>query len=96
MNGVNQVNDEVRQFVLGVLNEMGYEATETDGNTPMGPAGLALESLAVAELSIFVEDPYHVRFGDDEMETLALMTISQLVDEIVVRMEAAKAGSTSE
>jgi len=96
MNGVKQVNDEVNKFVLGALTEMGYDATETDGNTPMGPAGLELESLAVAELSILVEDTYHVRFGDDEMEALALMTISQLVDEIVVRMEAAKAGSSSE
>lgn len=96
MNGVNQVNDEVRQFVLGALNDMGYDANEADANTPMGPSGLELESLAVAEFSMLIEDTYRVKFGDDEMEALALMTISQLIDEIVVRMEAAKAGSTSE
>lgn len=90
------MNDNVRQFVVDALDEMNYDVTDTDDNTPMGPAGLDLESLAVAELAIRVEDTYQVKFGDDEMEALALMTISQLVDEIMARMEAAKAGSSPE
>lgn len=87
---------EVRQFVIDALDEMNYDVTDSDDNTPMGPAGLDLESLAVAELSIRVEDTYQVKFGDDEMEAMALMTISQFVDEIVVRMATAGAGSLPE
>ena len=90
------MNDEVRQFVVDALDEMNYHVTDTDDDILMGPTGLDLESLAVAELAIRVEDTYQVRFGDDEMEAMALMTISQFVAEIGARMEAAKAGSSPE
>ena len=85
------MNAEVHQFMIDSLREMNYEVNATDDSTLLGPDGLDLESLAVAELALRVEDTYRVKFGDDEMEKLALMTISEFVDEIVARLDMAEA-----
>jgi len=42
---------------------------DVDGETTLGPAGLDLESLAVAELAVRVEDEYGVKFTDEEQES---------------------------
>ncbi|MBW5251987.1 acyl carrier protein [Streptomyces sp. P01-B04] len=68
---------------------MNYDVSEVTGDTPLGPAGLDLESLSVAEVAIQVEDTYGVKFEEDEMETVALLTVAGLVKEIVDRVSAA-------
>ncbi|MEE1816880.1 acyl carrier protein [Streptomyces sp. NPDC004288] len=80
---------EVTQFVIEALQNMNYDVTDVTGETPLGPAGLDLESLSVAEIAIQVEDTYGVKFEEDEMETVALLTVSGLVQEIVKRAATA-------
>ncbi|GAA3308579.1 acyl carrier protein [Streptomyces cinereospinus] len=82
---------EVEQFVIKALENMNYDVSEVTGDTPLGPAGLDLESLSVAEIAIQVEDTYGVKFEEDEMESVALFTVSGLVKEIVDRASAAAA-----
>ncbi|MEU3413178.1 MULTISPECIES: phosphopantetheine-binding protein [unclassified Streptomyces] len=82
---------EVEKFIIEALQNMNYDVSEVTGDTPLGPAGLDLESLSVAEIAIQVEDTYGVKFEEDEMETVALLTVSGLVKEIVDRASAAAA-----
>jgi acyl carrier protein len=44
-----------------------------------------LESLALADLSVRVEDRFGVRFSDDESEQLALMTVGEFTSEVAGR-----------
>ncbi|CAL9629268.1 hypothetical protein SUDANB176_06039 [Streptomyces sp. enrichment culture] len=82
---------EVETFIIEALKNMNYDVSDVTGETPLGPAGLDLESLSVAEIAIQVEDTYGVKFEEDEMESLALLTVSGLVKEIVERAAAAAA-----
>lgn len=82
---------EVEKFIIEALQNMNYDVSDVTGETPLGPAGLDLESLSVAEIAIQVEDTYGVKFEEDEMETVALLTVSGLVKEIVERASTAAA-----
>ncbi|WP_327233351.1 acyl carrier protein [Streptomyces sp. NBC_01317] len=85
------MTSEVEKFVIEALANMNYDVSEVTGDTPLGPAGLDLESLSVAEIAIQVEDTYGVKFEEDEMESVALFTVAGLVKEIVNRASAAAA-----
>ena len=50
--------DEIRQFVLDSLTDMNYSIDDIDDDTVLGPAGADLESLALAELAVRVEDQF--------------------------------------
>ncbi|MEU9201082.1 acyl carrier protein [Streptomyces sp. NPDC048332] len=83
------MSTEVEKFIIEALANMNYDVSDVTGDTPLGPAGLDLESLSVAEVAIQVEDTYGVKFEEDEMETVALLTVAGLVKEIVDRVAAA-------
>jgi acyl carrier protein len=85
------MNDEIRQFLLESLTEMKYPTDEIDGDTVLGPAGVDLESLALAELAMRVEDRFGVRFNEDEAETFAAMTVGEFCEAVAVRAQAASA-----
>lgn len=78
--------DEVTAFIIDALSNMNHDMSEVTADSSLGPAGLDLESLSVAEIAVQVEDTYGVRFTEDDMEGLALMSISDLADEIVKRV----------
>ncbi len=80
------MKDEVRDFVIAQLQDMNYDVDGIDDDTTLGPAGVDLESLALADLSVRVEDKYGVRFSDDESEQLALMTVGEFTTEVASRV----------
>ncbi|GAA1970687.1 acyl carrier protein [Kitasatospora viridis] len=82
------MNDDVYTFLTEVLADMNYDTAAVTPETELGPNGLDMESLAIAEVSIQVEDRYGVKFEEDEAEQLALMNLGQLVEEIVKRAAA--------
>ncbi|MFF7988942.1 phosphopantetheine-binding protein [Kitasatospora xanthocidica] len=82
------MQDRIRAFVLAALTEMQYDVTEVTGDTDLGPAGLDLESLALADLSVQVEDEYGIKFDLDEMETTALMTLDEFTADVARRIDA--------
>ncbi|WP_033217939.1 acyl carrier protein [Kitasatospora phosalacinea] len=84
--------DEIRAFVLSALREMNYDTTEVDDDTRLGPAGADLESLALAELGVRVEERFGVRFDDDEAELLGTMTVGEFGAAVAARLESAAAG----
>ena len=71
---------------------MNYDVSEVTGDTDLGPAGLDLESLAVAELAVQVEDKFGVKFTDEDTEQLALMTLDEFAAEVTGRIAVAAAG----
>ncbi|MGW6282396.1 acyl carrier protein [Kribbella sp. NPDC055071] len=80
------MQDDVRAFVIAQLQDMNYDTEGIDDDTTLGPAGVDLESLALADLSVRVEDRYGVRFSDDESEQLALMTVGEFTAEVAGRV----------
>lgn len=84
------MNDEISRFLIDTLGQMNYDVSDIDGDSTLGPAGADLESLALAELSIRVEDRYGVRFSEDEAEKLAVMTIGEFAAAVAVRLDPAR------
>ncbi|WP_329003398.1 acyl carrier protein [Kribbella sp. NBC_00709] len=80
------MKDEVRAFVIAQLQDMNYDTEGIDDDTTLGPAGVDLESLALADLSVRVEDRFGVRFSDEESEQLALMTVGEFTAEVAGRV----------
>jgi acyl carrier protein len=83
--------DEIRQFVLDSLTDMNYSTEGIGDETTLGPAGADLESLALAELAVRVEDKFGVRFDDDEAERLAGMTVGEFCQTVASRISPASA-----
>jgi acyl carrier protein len=88
------MKDEIRRFVIDSLREMNYDVDDLDDDTTLGPAGVDLESLALAELAVRVEDKYGVKFDEDESERLAAMTVGDFVAHVAAELEPATAGSS--
>jgi acyl carrier protein len=84
--GRDHVNEEIREFILNALKEMNYDVSDVTGDTDLGPAGLDLESLAVAELAVRVEDRFGLKFTDEDGEELALMTLDEFTAEVGSRI----------
>ena len=79
------MRQEIREFVISSLKEMNYDVDGIDDDTTLGPAGVDLESLALADLAVRVEDRFHVRFGEDESEQIALMSVGEFVAAVADR-----------
>ena len=83
------MTDEIRQFVFDSLTEMNYSTEDIDDDTTLGPAGADLESLAMAELAVRVEDRFGVKFDDDEAEQLTGMTVGEFCHTVALRIQPA-------
>ncbi|MFJ8203844.1 MULTISPECIES: acyl carrier protein [Micromonospora] len=82
------MRDQVRTFVVEQLADMNYDVDELDDDTTLGPSGVDLESLALADLAVRVEDRYGLKFADDESEKLALMTVGEFTTMVADRVAA--------
>ena len=82
------MRDEVRTFVIEQLADMNYDVEDIDDDTTLGPSGVDLESLALADLAVRVEDRYGLKFDDDESEKLALMTVGEFTAMVADRVAA--------
>ncbi|WP_026425281.1 acyl carrier protein [Actinokineospora inagensis] len=88
--------EEVRAFVIDALVGLQYATPDVSGDTQLGPAGLDLESLSMAELTVQLEDRFGVKIDEDEIEQVSLMTIDEFVDNIAARLEPVAEGSVRE
>jgi acyl carrier protein len=79
---------DVRQFVIEAIAAMNYPVDDVNADTPLGSAGIDLESLAVAELAVRVEDEFGVKFADEEAEEMAGMTVGEFANAILARSAA--------
>jgi acyl carrier protein len=77
---------EIREFVIASLRDMNYDVEGVDDDTTLGPSGVDLESLALADLAVRVEDRFGVRFEDEESEELAQMTVGEFTATVADRV----------
>jgi acyl carrier protein len=89
------MQEKVRDFVINALREMNYDVSDVTGDTDLGPAGLDLESLALADLAVQVEDAFGVKFGLDEMETTAMMTLDEFAAAVAGRITVVPAAGNA-
>ncbi|MGA8115768.1 MAG: phosphopantetheine-binding protein [Actinocatenispora sp.] len=66
---------------------MNFDVDDATAESLLGPGGVDLDSLAVAELALRIEDTYGVKFAEDEMEGLVVMTLGEFANEIVRHAE---------
>ena len=83
------MKDDIRQYLIGALVKMGFDPEAVDGSSSLGPAGIDLDSLAVADLVMQLEDRFGVHIDEDETERFAMMTIDQIAEESASRLPAA-------
>jgi acyl carrier protein len=79
---------DVVAFTIEALRQMNFDVDGADGETVFGPAGVDLDSLAVAELALRVEDAYGVKFGEEDMERLAIMSLGEFAADVSARAQA--------
>jgi len=89
------MQERIQEFVIAALAGMNYDVDGITGDTDLGPAGLDLESLALAELSVQVEDEFGIKFDMDEMETTALMTLDEFTADVARRIATAATGTAA-
>lgn len=83
------MSDEVVAFTISTLGQMNFDVEDAGAETVFGPAGVDLDSMAVAELALRIEDTYGVKFGEEELEALATMTIGEFATEVTSRSGSA-------
>jgi acyl carrier protein len=83
------MRDQVYRFVLDSLRDMNYSVDGVGEDTTLGPAGVDLESLALAELGVRVEDRFGVKFADEEADELASYTVGEFASIVAERYEMA-------
>ncbi len=89
-------SDDVRDFSIRSLKEMNYDVSDVSDDSVLGPAGLDLESLAIAELAVRIEDEYKVTFTDEEQESVGTWTLGEFVATVTTRLtEKAGAGDSA-
>jgi acyl carrier protein len=82
------MSDEVVTFTVDALRQMNFDVEDADRETVFGPAGVDLDSMAVAELALRIEDAYGVKFSEEDMEGLAVMTIGEFATEVTARSDS--------
>ncbi|MFJ5229934.1 acyl carrier protein [Kitasatospora sp. NPDC088391] len=87
------MQEKIREFILTTLASMNYDVSQVTSETDLGPAGLDLESLALADLAVQVEEEFGIRFELDDMESTALMTIDEFSAEVAARIEKTSVGT---
>ena len=89
------MDEDIRQFVISALNEMNYDVSDVTGDTDLGPTGLDIGSLSLAELALHIEDEFRVKFDEDEVDELSRMTLDEFAALVSGRI-AAIAGNKPE
>jgi acyl carrier protein len=77
--------DSIRAFIIDSLRAMNYDVEGVSDDTELGPRGVDLESLALAELALRVEDRFAVKFDWDEADELAQLTVAEFCDLVIAR-----------
>jgi acyl carrier protein len=77
--------EEILAFTTRSLEEMNLEIVSTDPEVMLGPSGLDLDSLAVAELAARLEDSYGLIFPEGEIEQLAIMTLGEFAEMVATQ-----------
>ncbi len=79
------MSDDVVTFILSALGEMSFDVENAGPDSLFGPAGIDLDSIAVVELAVRIQDTYGVTFADEHLERLAVATVGEFAAEVAGR-----------
>lgn len=82
------MTEEVLRAVLEALRQMNYDTSEVTSDTVLGPDGLDLESIAVAELAVRLQDQFGVQFDDEDIEQFIGITLGRFAELVALKVEA--------
>jgi acyl carrier protein len=82
--------ETIRQFIFSSLQDMNYDIEGIDDDTQLGPRGVDVASLSLAELAVRVEDEFGVKFSEEEAEELAGKTVGEFCAIVAERMPVTK------
>lgn len=88
--------ETIRESVKAALVDMNYDISELTDDMVLGPAGLDLESLAVAELAVRIEDDFGVKFSNEELPGMGNLTLEGFAALVVERLGAASPAGPAE
>ncbi len=83
--------ETIRQFIFSSLQAMNYDTDDIGDDTQLGPRGVDVASLALAELAVRVEDEFGVKFSEEEAEELAAKTVGEFCVIVAERISQSKA-----
>jgi acyl carrier protein len=83
--GSRMNRDSILEFIIDSLRTMNYDVEGIGNDTELGPRGADLESLALAELAIRVEDRFAVTFDKVETGELAVLTVGEFCEIVAAR-----------
>lgn len=86
------LHKEIREFVLStIVEDMNHplDSDEINDDSPLGSAGIDLDSLSLIELTMRLERRFGVQFPDTDIEPVGAMKLGELVDDVVGRGAAA-------
>ena len=84
------MSEEVIAFTIDALRQMNFDVDGAGEQTVLGPAGIDLDSLAVAELALRIEDGFGVKFAEEDVDGLATMTLGEFAADVAGRAAARK------
>jgi acyl carrier protein len=79
------MSQEVIAFTIDALRQMNFDVDGAGEQTVLGPAGIDLDSLAVAELALRIEDGFGVKFAEEDVDGLATMTLGEFAADVAGR-----------
>jgi acyl carrier protein len=81
--------EEVIAFTIDALRQMNFDVDGAGEQTVLGPAGVDLDSLAVAELALRIEDGLGVRLDEQDVDGMATMSLGEFAAEVAGRARRA-------
>jgi acyl carrier protein len=77
--------EQVIAFTIKSLEEMNLDVEDVNSDSMIGPSGVDLDSLALAELVARLEDEFGASFPEDRVEQLAVLTLGEFAEMVAQR-----------
>lgn len=71
------MTDDLREYLRKTLASMNYPVDGLDDDTPLGPAGLDLDSLSRTEVAFRIESEYGKLLSNADLRAMAAQTFGQ-------------------
>ncbi|MBW7477306.1 acyl carrier protein [Paenibacillus oenotherae] len=85
------MQEQVKNYVLTLITDklnLPVDRSAVTNDTPLVKGGLGLESLAVVELTLNLENEFKVTIPDEDVEKMAAFTLGDLVNYVVEKAAA--------
>ena len=87
------MKDDVLYFIIEALTNLHYDPNAVTPETTLGPFGLDLDSLALAELLVRIDNGFGYRFADDDAERVATLTVDEIATEVAAHVASGQVPS---